>query len=97
MKTATLQVFRLYTAGRSINSAQALENLHALCRDHLPDNHEIEVLDVLREPDRALTDGILVTPTLLRIAGGPELRIIGNLSQRETILAALALDEPFDR
>ena len=40
--------FRLYVAGDAPNSAQARANLTALCRVHLPDRHEIEVVDVFR-------------------------------------------------
>ena len=63
--------FRLYVAGDAQNSAQAVANLTALCRAHLPDRHEIEVVDVFREPKRALADGIFMTPTLVKLAPSP--------------------------
>ena len=63
--------FRLYVAGDAQNSAQAVANLTALCRTHLPDRHDIEVVDVFREPKRALADGILMTPTLVKLAPSP--------------------------
>jgi circadian clock protein KaiB len=83
--------FRLYVAGDTANSAQALANLAALCRMHLPHRHEIEVVDVFREPKRALTDGILMTPTLVKLAPSPGRRIVGTLSQTQTVLQALGL------
>jgi circadian clock protein KaiB len=83
--------FRLYVAGDTPNSGQALANLTALCRAHLPDRHDIEVVDVFREPKRALTDGILMTPTLLKLAPSPGRRIVGTLSQMQTVLQALGL------
>jgi len=84
--------FRLYIAGGAQNSAQALANLNALCRAHLPDRHDIEVVDVFREPKRALADGILMTPTLIRLAPSPIQRIVGTLSQAQTVLEALGLN-----
>ena len=84
--------FRLYVAGGTQNSAQALANLTALCRAHLPDRHEIEVVDVLQEPKRALTDGILMTPTLVKFEPPPVRKIVGTLSKTQTVLQALGLD-----
>jgi circadian clock protein KaiB len=45
--------FRLYLAGDSPNSIQALGNLRALCEELLPSRHEIELVDILEEPSRA--------------------------------------------
>jgi circadian clock protein KaiB len=84
--------FRLFVAGGTQNSAQAIANLNAICRAHLPDRHDIEVVDVLREPKRALADGILMTPTLVRLAPTPVERIIGTLSQTQTVLRVLGLE-----
>jgi circadian clock protein KaiB len=84
--------FRLYVAGEAPNSTRAAANLGALCRAHLSDRHEIEVVDVFREPRRALADGIFMTPTLVRLAPGPERRIVGTLSQADVVLIALGLD-----
>lgn len=83
--------FRLYVAGDALNSAHALANLAAICRDHLPDRHEIEVVDVFREPKRALADGIFLTPTLVKLAPGPARKIVGTLSQADTVLRVLGI------
>ena len=84
--------FRLYIADHAQNSAQAIANLNALCRTHLPERHEIEIVDVLREPKRALVDGIFLTPTLVKLAPSPTRRIIGTLSQLQPVLLALGLE-----
>jgi circadian clock protein KaiB len=81
--------FRLYTAADTQNSVQALANLTAICRAYLPDQHEIEVVDVFREPQRALADGIHMTPTLIKLAPGPIQRIVGTLSQNQRMLQML--------
>ncbi len=84
--------FRLYVAGDAMNSVQALANLAALCREHLPDRHDIEVVDVFREPKRALADGVFMTPTLVKLAPFPVRRIVGTLSQTQPVLQALGLE-----
>jgi circadian clock protein KaiB len=84
--------FRLYIAGEAPNSTRAAANLGVLCREHLPDLYEIEVVDVFREPRRALADGIFMTPTLVKLAPTPVRRIVGTLNQTEAVLVALGLD-----
>ena len=84
--------FRLYVAGDALNSVQVRANLAALCRAHLPDRHEIEIVDVFKDPNRALIDGILMTPTLLKLAPSPVRMIVGTLSQTATVLLALGLE-----
>jgi circadian clock protein KaiB len=83
--------FRLYIAGHTPNSAQVVANLNALCSTHLPDQHEIEVVDVVRDPQRALADDIRMTPTLLKISPPPARRIVGTLSQTQRVLDTLGL------
>ena len=83
--------FRLYVAGDAQNSAQAVANLTAICRAHLPDRHQIEVVDVFREPKRALADSIFMTPTLVKLAPAPVRKIVGTLSQERPVLQALGL------
>jgi len=85
--------FRLYVAGGTSNSMQAIANFKVICAQHLSDRYELEIVDVIREPERALADGILMTPTLVKIAPAPITRIIGTLSQAHaTTLHALGLE-----
>jgi len=84
--------FRLYVADDTMNSAQASANLHALCRTHLPGRHEIEIVDVFKEPQRAILEGIRMTPTLLRLAPLPIRRVVGTLMDTQRVLETLELD-----
>lgn len=85
--------FRLYVAGDAQNSAQAMTNLTSLCRTHLANRHEIEIVDVLREPRRALDDSVMMTPTLVMLAPGPVRRIVGTLSNTQPVLECLGLQD----
>jgi circadian clock protein KaiB len=66
--------FRLYVAGDATNSAAAKANLKAICHKHLLERHEIEIIDVYAAPDRALEDGIFLTPTLVKQSPPPVCR-----------------------
>lgn len=83
--------FRLYVAGDAPNSLQAMANLTQLCETHLADRYEIEIVDVLEDPKRALTESILMTPTLVSDSPYPGHRIVGTLSNTEPILQILGL------
>ena len=83
--------FCLYVAGDAPNSAQAIANLAAFCLAHLPDRYQIEVVDVFREPKRALADGIFMTPTLVVLTPPPVRRIVGTLCHTQTVLLSLGL------
>jgi circadian clock protein KaiB len=84
--------FRLYVAGDAQNSVEAIANLTTICGKYLPGLHNIEVMDVFLEPARAVTDGIFMTPTLVKLAPAPTRTIIGNLSQTGVVLRALGLE-----
>jgi circadian clock protein KaiB len=84
--------FRLFVAAGTFNSMQAMANLNALCEAHLAGRHEIEIVDVFRDPQRALKEGIRLTPTLIQLAPAPMRRIVGTLSQTQHVLDTLGLD-----
>jgi circadian clock protein KaiB len=83
--------FRLYVAGDGQNSMKAIANLTALCNDRLKGRHRIEIVDVFGEPSRALADGIVMTPTLVRVEPSPARRVIGTLEQTEGVALALGV------
>jgi circadian clock protein KaiB len=83
--------FRLYIAGDAPNSLQAIANLAQLCETHLPDRHEVEIVDILVDPKRALRESIFMTPTLITDSPYPGHRIVGTLSHTEPILQILGL------
>jgi circadian clock protein KaiB len=83
-------VLRLYVAGTAANSMRAIANARSACEQHFPACHEIEIVDLLRHPNRGLSDNILVTPTLLKLSA-PQCRLIGDLSDSAQLLTALGV------
>jgi circadian clock protein KaiB len=83
-------VLRLYVAGSAPNSLCAIANARAICEEHFASGHELEIVDLLEQPRRALADGIVVTPTLLKLSPLPVQRVVGNLSDTRQVLLTLA-------
>jgi circadian clock protein KaiB len=83
-------VLRLYVAGNAPNSLRAIANVRAMCNQRFASGHELEIVDLLVHPRRALVDGVLVTPTLLKLLPLPAQRLVGDLSDTNQLLLTLA-------
>jgi circadian clock protein KaiB len=83
---------KLYIANGTPNSILALSNLDEIIDEYLNGRHSLEVIDVLKKPSRALDDGVLVTPTLIKLSPPPRISIVGNLGDKEKVLHALNLE-----
>lgn len=93
LTTATAVVMRLYVVGGAPNSVQAMANLEAICQRQSKGSCQLEVVDVLEQPLRALADGVIVTPSLIKLSPLPAAQIVGNLSDKNKVLLALGLEE----
>jgi circadian clock protein KaiB len=82
---------RLYVAGQTPRSVVALTNLKQICDEHLAGQYEIEIIDLLINPQLASGDQILAVPTLVRRLPEPIKKIIGDLSNTERVLVGLDL------
>jgi circadian clock protein KaiB len=82
---------RLYIAGNTPKSNAALNNLKKYCELHLNNQYELEVIDLLINPQLAAGDQILAIPTLVRKMPVPVRKIIGDLSNEEKVLVGLDL------
>jgi circadian clock protein KaiB len=80
---------RLYVAGQTAKSISALANLKKYCEEHLKGRYQIEVIDLLKNPQLAEGDQILAIPTLVRKVPEPIRKIIGDLSNEERVLVGL--------
>ena len=88
-KKAGLQL-RLYIAGNAPNSLRAISNLKTICDEHFASRFALEIVDLLTHPQRALADGIIVTPTLVKLSPLPVQRVIGTLNDTNQVVMALA-------
>jgi circadian clock protein KaiB len=85
-------ILRLYVAGDAPNSTRARANLGRLLHDVDPACYRLEIIDCLIEPLRTLGDGVLVTPTLMRIKPEPHQTVVGTLSALDRVADALEID-----
>jgi len=83
---------RLYIAGQTPKSITALTNLKKICEQHLANQYNIEIIDLVRHPELARKDQILAIPTLVRRLPPPLKKIIGDLSNSEKVLLGLDME-----
>lgn len=88
----TGSVLRLYVAGNSASSRQAVQNLKRLQMLIKAEGGHVEIIDVLANPELAEKDSILATPTLCYEHSGRHRRIVGDLSDTKKILVFLGIE-----
>lgn len=86
--------FRLFVTGQGGHTPTAIANLRAIGNSLLRGNYALEVIDVLEQPQAAEEAKITVTPTLIKDTPLPMRRLIGDLSQTGSVLAALGIVPP---
>ena len=91
MKSAEATVLKLYVTGRTPRSERAIATLQRICEEQLADVYELEVIDVLENPQLAEDEKILATPTLIKTLPPPIRRVIGDLSDTDKVLLGLDL------
>ncbi|MEO8763382.1 MAG: circadian clock KaiB family protein [Ginsengibacter sp.] len=84
-------VFRLFVTGILPNSSRAITNIKAICERYLKGRYELEIIDIYQQPGLALSEDIIALPLLIKKFPLPETRMIGDLSDTESILAGLAI------
>ncbi|HZS07791.1 MAG TPA: circadian clock KaiB family protein [Blastocatellia bacterium] len=82
---------RLYVAGQTPKCITAFSNLKKICEEHLAGQYEIEIVDLLKQPQLARGEQIIAIPTLVRRLPPPVMKIIGDLSNTERVLVGLDL------
>jgi circadian clock protein KaiB len=82
---------RLYVSGNAPNSRRAIANAKAICAAHCASADALQIVDMLDDPRGALADGIVVSPTLLKLSPQPVARVVGDLSDTTRVLETLSL------
>jgi circadian clock protein KaiB len=82
-------ILKLYVAGQSPKSVNAIANIKKICEENLQGRYELEVIDLYQQPHRAQDEQIIAMPVLIRKLPPPLRRIIGELSDTERVLVGL--------
>jgi circadian clock protein KaiB len=83
--------FRLFVTGSTHRSDMAIANLHRICAEQLGGNCEVDVIDVLRQPELAESMKVLATPTVIKESPPPRRRVTGDLSDASKVLQLLMI------
>ena len=84
-------VLRLYIAGMTRKSTNAIMNVRKICEEHLKGRYELEVIDIYQQPTLAKGEQIIAAPTLFKKLPLPLRKFIGDMSNTERILVGLDL------
>lgn len=90
-KPPSTHVLRLYVAGASARSQQAIVRARELCAAQIDGDYELEVIDIYQQPLLARDGQILATPTLVKSFPPPVRRLIGNLANSAGFFVGLDL------
>jgi circadian clock protein KaiB len=89
-------VLRLYVAGATTRSTEAILNIKKICEEHLKGRYELEVIDIYQQPVLAKGEQIIAAPTLVKKLPLPLRRFIGSMADADRILVGLDL-KPKDK
>lgn len=84
-------VLRLYVAGMTSQSSQAIQNISQICEENLKGRYDLQVIDIYQRPALAKGEQIIAAPTLIKKLPLPLRKFIGNMADREKILVGLDL------
>lgn len=86
-------ILKLYVAGQSPKSINAIANIKKICEENLQGRFELEVIDLYLRPQLAQGEQIIAVPTLIRKLPTPLRRIIGDLSDTPRVLVGLDINK----
>lgn len=84
-------VLRLYVAGSTPRSMDAILAIKKICEEHLKGRYELEVIDLYQQPTLARGEQIVAVPTLVKKLPLPLRKFIGNMGDVDRILVGLDL------
>lgn len=84
---------KLYIANMNPTSRRAVQNLKRICAEYLEGKYSLEIVDLLKNPERAKSDQIAAIPALIRVSPLPIRKLIGDLSDTEKVISSLELAE----
>jgi circadian clock protein KaiB len=84
-------VLRLFVAGMSPQSLQAIENIKSICETYLEGRYQLEVIDVYQQPILAKDGQIVAAPTLIKELPPPLRKLVGSMSDTGRVLVGMDL------
>ena len=82
-------MLKLYITGFTPRAKNAIANLQRICTEELDETFNLQIIDVIENPQLAKNERIIATPTLIKALPAPIRHIVGDLSDIEKILLGL--------
>lgn len=75
--------FLLFVDGDSLLGRRALKNFQDIADGLFQNGYSLEVVDIFKSPERTEAFRVMAAPTLLLLAPMPQMRIVGDMRDRE--------------
>jgi circadian clock protein KaiB len=82
---------RLYVSKGNPRSIRAIRRIQKLCEDYLPGRYDLEIVDIHEHPELLQQDQVFAVPTLIKHLPLPLHRLIGDMSDLDSVIGALGL------
>ena len=80
MKNPDKIFLKFYVIKKSIGTEEMIRNLKSLLDARVQQEYVLEIIDILSNPEIAVQDKILASPTLVKTLPIPSKRIVGKLT-----------------
>jgi circadian clock protein KaiB len=84
-------VLQLFVSGMSQKSMEAIENAKRIFDENFKELFELEIIDLYKNPEAALSHHVVFTPSLIKSFPLPKKILIGNLADPEKVIKALGI------
>ena len=84
-------LLRLYVSRSTVKSKVAVRNIERMCEEHLKGRYDLEVIDIHDQASLARDEQIVAVPTLIKRLPLPLQRLVGDMSDLDSVLLGLDL------
>jgi circadian clock protein KaiB len=82
-------VLRLFVAGMTLRSTEAVRRIKHICDEHLEGRYELDIIDIYQRPELAKEYQVLAVPTLVKTSPQPARCLVGDFSDVDKVLRSL--------
>lgn len=86
-------ILKLYISGKTAKATDAIQSFSHILDDRFNGHYTLEVIDILKSPQSAADDQIIISPTIVKRSPEPVKKAFGDLSDAESVLTLLGLGD----
>jgi len=84
-------VLQLFVSGMSRKSMEAIENVKRICDEHLEGVFNLEIIDLYKNPEAAIINQVVFSPSLIKQLPLPKKTLIGTFSDTQKVIKGLGI------